>query len=101
LPTVSQPFSASPLLRTFTIRLYLRRRQLSPGLPLYPCLPAQPRHLSRRKPSSLPPQPLKFHQTGSRNPFGLPRAPSPPAPTSFKIANGMPQSQPQSQSPCR
>jgi hypothetical protein len=37
-----------------------------------------PLPLTHREPSYPPLQPLKSHQTGSRNPFGVPNAPSPP-----------------------
>ena len=68
-------------------------------------VPARPAStpLTQRKHSSPPPQPLKPHQTGSRNPFGVPKAPSPPplprAPTLFELASGASQPQAQSQSP--
>ena len=68
-------------------------------------VPARPAStpLTHRKPSSPPPQPLKPHQTGSRNPFGVPKAPSPPplprALTLFELASGASQPAPQSQSP--
>ena len=62
--------------------------------------------LAQTKPSSPPPMPIKSHQTGSRNPFGVPKAPSPPpvprAPTLFELANNFGQPQPQqSQSPAQ
>ncbi|THH14758.1 hypothetical protein EW146_g5615 [Bondarzewia mesenterica] len=57
------------------------------------------------KPASPPPQPIKTHQTGSRNPFGMPVQPPPPVPkppTLMELAMGansnftqQPQSQPQ------
>ena len=67
-------------------------------------VPARPAStpLTQTKPSpSL--KPLKPHQTGSRNPFGVPKAPSPPpvprAPTLFELANGAGLNQSPSQSP--
>ena len=107
-PTVTQPFSYFPPSQSpFT-------NQSNPIIPAQtstltgPASGPVPRPastpLTHRKLSSPPPQPLKSHQTGSRNPFGVPRAPSPPplpprAPTLFELANGPPQSQPQTQSP--
>ncbi len=67
-------------------------------------VPARPAStpLTQTKLFSSPP-PLKPHQTGSRNPFGVPKAPSPPpvprAPTLFELATGVGQPQPLSQSP--
>jgi hypothetical protein len=68
-------------------------------------VPARPAStpLTQTKTSSPSLKPVKAHQTGSRNPFGVPKAPSPPpvprAPTLFELANGVPQYQPPSQSP--
>lgn len=68
-------------------------------------VPARPAStpLTQTKTSSPSIKPLKAHQTGSRNPFGVPKGPSPPpvprAPTLFELANGAPQSQPSAQSP--
>ncbi|KAI0282423.1 ANTH domain-containing protein [Russula brevipes] len=70
-----------------------------------PALPTRPAStpLTHTRPSSPPLQPLKPHQTGSRNPFGVPRAPSPPPvprlPTLFELANNAAQPQLQPQSP--
>ncbi|KAI9456896.1 ANTH domain-containing protein [Russula earlei] len=67
-------------------------------------VPARPAStpLTQLKSASPPPRPLKSHQTGSRNPFGIPKAPSPPpvprAPTLFELANGVVQPQQQSES---
>ena len=44
------------------------------------------------KPASPPPQPVKTHQTGSRNPFGVPAQPAPPVPkvpTLMELAMGI------------
>ena len=68
-------------------------------------VPARPAStpLTQTQTSSPSIKPLKAHQTGSRNPFGVPKAPSPPpvprAPTLFELANGVPQNQPPAQSP--
>lgn len=68
-------------------------------------VPARPAStpLTHTKTSSPPPMPLKPHQTGSRNPFGVPKAPSPPpvprAPTLFELATGVAQPQQLAQSP--
>ena len=60
----------------------------------YPARPAST-PLTQTKASSPSLKPLKPHQTGSRNPFGVPKAPSPPpvprAPTLFELATGVPQ----------
>lgn len=64
-----------------------------------------PLPLTHRKPSSPPLQPLKSHQTGSRNPFGMPKAsspsPLPRVPTLFELTSGVPQPPPQSQDPAQ
>ncbi|KAI0272318.1 ANTH domain-containing protein [Gloeopeniophorella convolvens] len=65
--------------------------------------PARPAStpLAPPKHSSPTLQPLRPHQTGSRNPFGVPRGPSPPpvprAPTLFELAHGAAQPQTQFQ----
>ncbi|KAI0306103.1 ANTH domain-containing protein [Multifurca ochricompacta] len=70
-------------------------------------VPARPAStpLTQTKPSSPPLQPLKPHQTGSRNPFGVPKAPSPPpvprAPTLFELASSTVQPQLHSQNPAQ
>src|SRR5258708_23484240 len=107
-PTVSQPFSflslsqpASTNLSNSTISAQTPTLTGAPSVPV----PARPAStpLTHRKASSPPPQPLKSHQTGSRNPFGVPKAPSPPplprAPTLFELASGVSQTQPQPQNP--
>jgi hypothetical protein len=48
-----------------------------------------PLPLTHREPSYPPLQPLKSHQTGSRNPFGVPNAPSPPPLPCARRANAM------------
>ena len=48
-------------------------------------------HFGLNKSASPPPQPVKSHQTGSRNPFGAPVAPPPPLPkppTLLELAMG-------------
>ena len=64
-----------------------------------------PLPLTHREPSYPPLQPLKSHQTGSCNPFGVPKAsspsPLPRAPTLFELTSGVPQPPPQSQGPAQ
>jgi len=109
--TLPQPFSfaspnqpTSPNILNTTMPTFPSTFTL-PGPVSVPTRPAST-PLAHTKPSSSspPPMPVKSHQTGSRNPFGVPKAPSPPplprAPTLFELANytTQPQSQ-QSQSP--
>lgn len=109
-PTVSQPFPFLPPSQPPFTNLsnpIIPPQTSNPTGPASGPVLARPAStpLTHRKPSSPPPQPLKPHQTGSRNPFGVPKAPSPPpvprAPTLFELAKGatQPQPQPQSQSP--
>lgn len=75
-----------------------------PGPVSVPTRPASTPLVHTKTSSSPPPMPVKSHQTGSRNPFGVPKAPSPPplprAPTLFELANNTTQPQPQqSQNP--
>ena len=98
-PTVSQPFSFLPPSQPpFTNQTSNLTGPASGPVPARPA--STP--LTHTKPFS-PPQTLKSHQTGSRNPFGVPKAPSPPpvprAPTLFELAIGASQPQPSSQSP--
>jgi hypothetical protein len=106
--TASQPFSflppSQPPFTNLSNQIIPAQTSNPTGLASGP-VTARPAStpLTHRNPSSPPPQPLKSHQTGSRNPFGVPRALSPPpvprAPTLFEIARGASQSQPQSHSP--
>ena len=103
-PTVFQPFSSQPPFTNLSNSIIPAQTSNFTGQASGP-VPARPAStpLTHRKPSSPTPQPLKSHQTGSRNPFGVPKAPSPPpvprAPTLFELAKGASQPQPQSQSP--
>lgn len=109
--TAPQPFSfaspnqpASPNILNTTMPTLPSTFAL-PGPVSVPTRPAStPLAQTKPSPSSPFPMPVKSHQTGSRNPFGVPRAPSPPplprAPTLFELANNTTQPQPQqSQSP--
>ncbi|KAF8493258.1 ANTH domain-containing protein [Russula emetica] len=107
-PTVSQPFPflppSQPIFANLSNPIIPAQTSNLTG-PAFGPVPARPAStpLTHAKPSSPPPLPLKSHQTGSRNPFGVPKAPSPPpvprAPTLFELGKGAYQSQPQSQSP--
>jgi len=57
--------------------------------PVSACPASTPLPLTHREPSYPPLQPLKSHQTGSRNPFGVPNAPSPPPLPCARRANAM------------
>ncbi|KAH9975672.1 ANTH domain-containing protein [Lactifluus volemus] len=105
--SVSQPFplassSQPPATNLPTANAPMPTSMFNAPAPIF-SIPARPAStpLTQRKPSSPPPQPLKPHQTGSRNPFGVPKAPSPPPvprpPTLFELASGVaqPQLQPQ------
>jgi hypothetical protein len=103
---VSQPFSFASFSQPASTNLphpTIQTSTLNGNASVF--VPARPAStpLTHRRPSSPPPQPLKPHQTGSRNPFGVPKAPSPPplprAPTLFELASGVSQPQPQSESP--
>ena len=105
--SVSQPFSLAspsqpPSTNFPTTIAPAPTSMFNPSAPIS-SMPARPAStpLTRKNPSSPPPQPLKPHQTGSRNPFGVPKAPSPPPvprlPTLFELASGAAQPQWQSQ----
>ena len=106
--SVSQPFSFASPNQPPSTNLSSPTAP-TPAAPFNPTaafsVPARPAStpLTQRQTSSPSIKPLKAHQTGSRNPFGVPKAPSPPpvprAPTLFELANGVPQNQPPAQSP--
>jgi hypothetical protein len=98
--SVSQPFPfASPNQPTFTDLSNTTAPTPTSAFNATPAssYPARPAStpLIQTKASSPSLKPLKPHQTGSRNPFGVPKAPSPPplprAPTLFELATGVPQ----------
>jgi len=100
--SVSQPFPfASPNQPTFTDLSNTAAPTPTSAFNATPAssYPARPAStpLTQTKTSSPSLKPLKPHQTGSRNPFGVPKAPSPPpvprAPTLFELATGVPQNQ--------
>jgi hypothetical protein len=81
LPSSALPFSQNPA------------AQAVPDLPARPASTPLTSFGSGPSSSKSPPeaQPVKSHQTGSRNPFGIPVAPAPPvpkAPTLMELAMG-------------
>ena len=100
--TAPQPFSFASSTQPTSSNTTIPAPTSTFAAPAPAFVPARPASTPLAQ-TSPPPQPLKSHQTGSRNPFGVPKAPLPPpvprAPTLFELATGVAHPQPQSQSP--